>query len=68
MPRPSPPEIVGSLSSAADTGREAATAGVRRLVLTHLMPRIDEADAIAAAARYFAGPIAVARPGLVVDV
>jgi ribonuclease BN (tRNA processing enzyme) len=63
-----PPEIIGSLSSAVDTGREAATAGVQRLVLTHLMPRTDEADALAAAARSFAGPISVARPGLVVDV
>lgn len=62
-----PSEIVGSLSSAADVGREAATAGVQRLVLTHLMPKSDEADAVAVAARYFAGPIAVARPGLVVE-
>jgi ribonuclease BN (tRNA processing enzyme) len=62
-----PPEIVGSLSCAADVGQEAATAGVQRLVLTHLMPKTDEADAVAAAAQYFAGPIAVARPGLVVE-
>lgn len=63
-----PPDIIGALSSAADTGREAASAKVQRLVLTHLMPRTDEADAIAAAARYFDGPISVARPGLVVDI
>jgi ribonuclease BN (tRNA processing enzyme) len=63
-----PPDIIGALSSAADIGREAATAGVQRLVLTHLMPRTDEADAIAAAARSYAGPISVARPGLVVEV
>jgi ribonuclease BN (tRNA processing enzyme) len=63
-----PPENIGSLSSAADTGREAAAAQVQRLVLTHLMPRTDEADAVAAAARYFAGPISVAWPGLVVEV
>jgi len=62
-----PPEIVGSLSSAADVGREAATSGVERLVLTHLMPNTNEADAAAAAARYFASSIAVARPGLVVE-
>ena len=61
------PEIVGALSSAADVGREAARAGVQRLVLTHLMPRTDEAEAVAAAARSFTGPVAVARPGLVVD-
>jgi len=63
-----PPGIVGSLSSAADVGREAGTARVRRLVLTHLIPETDEADAIAAAAPYFAGPIAVAQPGLVVEI
>ncbi len=63
-----PDEIVGALSSAADVGREAATANVQRLLLTHLMPRTDEAGALAAAARSFAGPIAVARPGLSVPV
>jgi ribonuclease BN (tRNA processing enzyme) len=62
------PEVVGALSSAADVGREAASAGVRQLILTHLMPRTDEAEALAAAARAFAGPIEIARPGLVVDV
>jgi ribonuclease BN (tRNA processing enzyme) len=62
-----PPELVGSLSSAADVGREAATGGVQRLVLTHLVPKTNEADAVAAAARGFAGPIDVARPGLVVE-
>jgi ribonuclease BN (tRNA processing enzyme) len=61
------PEVVGSLSSAADVGREAAMAGVKRLILTHLIPKTNEADAVAAAARGFAGPIAVARPGLVVE-
>ena len=62
------PEIVGALSSAADVGGEAARAGVQRLVLTHLMPRTDEGEAIAAAARSFSGPVSVARPGLVFDV
>jgi ribonuclease BN (tRNA processing enzyme) len=59
-----PEEIVGALSSAADVGREAAAAGVGVLVLTHLMPRTDEAAAVTAAARFFAGPISVARPDL----
>jgi ribonuclease BN (tRNA processing enzyme) len=63
-----PAEIIGSLSSAADVGREAARSGVQRLVLTHLMPSTNEADAVAAAGRYFANGIAVARPGLVVEV
>lgn len=63
-----PPDIVGALSSAADVGREAAIGGVERLILAHLLPNTNEADAVAAAARFFAGPIAVARPGLVVEV
>jgi ribonuclease BN (tRNA processing enzyme) len=62
------PEIVGALSSAADVGHEAARARVKHLVLTHLMPRTDEVEAVAAAARSFTGPVSVARPGLVVDV
>jgi ribonuclease BN (tRNA processing enzyme) len=61
-------ELVGALSSAADVGRQAAAARAHRLMLTHLMPRTDEAEAIAAAAGSFTGPISVARPGVVVDV
>jgi len=63
-----PEEIVGALSSAIDVGREAAAARVGQLVLTHLMPKTPDADAVDAAAQYFDGPIAVARPGLVVEV
>jgi ribonuclease BN (tRNA processing enzyme) len=63
-----PPEILGSLSSAADVGREAAAAGVGGLLLTHLMPRTDPAQAVAAAARSFDGPVEVARQGLVRDI
>ena len=63
-----PAEIVGALSSAADVGREAAAAGVRQLVLTHLMPRTDGSDATRAAARAFTGPIGVARPGLRIEI
>jgi hypothetical protein len=32
------------------------------------MPPTDEAEALACAARSFAGPISVARPGLTIDV
>jgi ribonuclease BN (tRNA processing enzyme) len=63
-----PPDIVGALSSAADVGREAAAAGVKHLVLTHLMPKTDEPDALAEAARSYSGPVAVVRPGLVIEV
>jgi len=63
-----PPEIVGALSSAADVGREAAAADVRQLVLTHLMPRTVESEALGAAGRSFSGPIAVARAGLRISI
>jgi ribonuclease BN (tRNA processing enzyme) len=62
------PDVVGSLSSAADVGAQAAKAGVERLVLTHLMPRTDPDAAVAAAARHFNGPVSVAQPGLVLEV
>jgi ribonuclease BN (tRNA processing enzyme) len=61
-------EPVGALSSAIDVGREAGAARARRLVLTHLMPETQETEAVAAAAQFYNGPIAVARPGLVVEV
>ena len=63
-----PAEIAGSLSSAVDVGRAAAAAGVSRLILTHLMPRTDPAEAIAAARRSFAGPISAGQAGLSLDV
>ena len=59
-----PDEVVGSLSSARDAGRQAAEGKVRRLVLTHLTPGTDPVAAEAAARREFGGPIDVARPGL----
>lgn len=62
-----PGELVGALSSATDAGRQAAEARVHRLVLTHLMPATDPDASVAAARRSFAGPIDVARPGLVID-
>jgi ribonuclease BN (tRNA processing enzyme) len=62
-----PAELVGALSSGTDAGRQAAEAGVGRLVLTHLMPATVSDEAVAAARRSFAGPIDVARPGLAVD-
>jgi ribonuclease BN (tRNA processing enzyme) len=63
-----PDGVSGSLSSALDVGRQAAEAGVRRLVLTHLIPGTDASRAVEAAARHFTGPIDVARPGLSVAV
>jgi ribonuclease BN (tRNA processing enzyme) len=45
-------------------GELASTASVRRLVLTHLRPPIDETAAVSRAATRFPGPIEVARRGL----
>jgi len=63
-----PEEIVGALSSAIDVGREAAAAKVGRLVLTHLMPKTDDSDAVAAAAEHYLGLIDIAQPGFKVEI
>jgi len=59
-----PEDTRGQLSSALDTGTLAAEAGVSQLVLTHLLPGTDEHAAMRAASSKFPGPIAVAVPGL----
>lgn len=56
------------LSCAADAGRAATAAGVRRLVLAHLFPTTDPNQARAAASATYRGPVDVAVPGLVIDV
>ncbi|HST67498.1 MAG TPA: MBL fold metallo-hydrolase [Mycobacteriales bacterium] len=54
------------LNTAATVGGQAAAAGARRLVLTHLFPTTDPAGALAAARESYTGPVDVARPGLVI--
>jgi ribonuclease BN (tRNA processing enzyme) len=46
-----------------DAGLVAAHAGVSRLVLTHLPPRMTEDEALDRAGSTFSGPIEVATPG-----
>lgn len=58
----------GLLSTAGQRGDDARAAGVRMLVLTHLLPGQDPEAARERAAARFDGPIEVARPGLVVEV
>ncbi|MGH3345769.1 MAG: MBL fold metallo-hydrolase [Nocardioides sp.] len=58
----------GMLSTAGQRGDDAREAGVGALVLTHLIPGEDPAAARDRATARFAGPIEVARPGLVVEV
>jgi len=55
------------LSSARQAGADAAAAGARRLVLTHLMPGTDPEAAARAAGAAYPGPIDVATPGLAID-
>jgi ribonuclease BN (tRNA processing enzyme) len=59
-----PDDLLGSLSSAVDVGREAAQAAVDRLVLTHLLPGQNADRAIDGARTSFAGLTQVAQAGL----
>jgi ribonuclease BN (tRNA processing enzyme) len=61
-PREVPADSVRYLSSARQAGQTAARAGVARLMLTHLWPGTSPADAVAAAAEGYDGPITVAAP------
>ncbi|GAB3701209.1 MBL fold metallo-hydrolase [Mariniluteicoccus flavus] len=53
--------------SGRQAAEHAARAGVRRLVLTHVPPWHDPADAYAEGRPHFAGELLVASPGLVLD-
>jgi ribonuclease BN (tRNA processing enzyme) len=55
------------LSSATQTGRQATAAGVRHLLLTHLLPGTDPGAARAAAGDEYDGAVGVATAGLIVD-
>ncbi|MFF5052456.1 hypothetical protein ACFY1S_04635 [Micromonospora sp. NPDC000663] len=58
---------MGFLSSAAEVGRYASAARAGAVLLTHLWPGTDPEVAIAATWQAYAGPVTVARPGVVVD-
>jgi ribonuclease BN (tRNA processing enzyme) len=62
-----PAKHAGQLSCAAQAGRDAAQAGAGRLLLTHLWPGTDPAAARQAAAISYDGDIAVAHPGIRID-
>lgn len=55
-------------TDAWQAGAQAAAAGVRRLLLAHLMPGEDAAAALAAARTTYGGPVDVAVPDLVLEV
>lgn len=58
-----PEDERGTLFTAREAGRLATEAGVRRLVLAHVMPETDVMAALQAASAGFAGPIEVASIG-----
>jgi ribonuclease BN (tRNA processing enzyme) len=62
-----PEDLQRHLSSARQQGRQAAAAGARRLLLTHLMPGTGAAAARAAAQREFDGEVGVADAGLILS-
>ncbi|TPI41128.1 MBL fold metallo-hydrolase [Mesorhizobium sp. B3-1-9] len=63
--------LFASHSLAEEAGHIASDAGVKRLVLNHLIPADDpaigEADWVAAARKSWAGDLTIARDGLVVE-
>ena len=63
-----PGEEGPTLSTALDSGRQAAAAHVGRLVLTHLLPGTDRGRSLGAARAAYLGPIRVARPGLTLTI
>ena len=66
-PEQVPADAAQFLSSARQAGADAALAGARRLLLTHLWPGSDAEAAVRAAREAYRGPIDVARPGQVID-
>jgi len=55
--------VEGVHCTAAQTGRGARAAGVRRLLITHLLPGSDPGDFRAEAAETYGAPVQVAEPG-----
>jgi ribonuclease BN (tRNA processing enzyme) len=62
-----PKDSMRYLTSARQAGKQAWDAGVRHLLLTHLLPGTSGVAAQAAAAAAYDGPIGVATSGLVLD-
>lgn len=54
--------------SGAEAAQAATDAHVDRLVLTHLLQWVDQAEVLAEARAHFDGPIDLARPGLALEV
>jgi ribonuclease BN (tRNA processing enzyme) len=67
VPRPAPAGRPRLVLSAAEAGEIAASAGARRLLLTHFWPDSDRELAVAEARRSFAGEIYQADEGAVIE-
>jgi ribonuclease BN (tRNA processing enzyme) len=62
-----PDDVRRHLCTARDAARQARAADISRLVLTHLLPRTDAEAAESVARTEYEGDLAIAAPGLVVD-
>lgn len=62
-----PADLAACMSSARTAGEISARTGVKHLVLVHLSPGTEPADALQSARRFYVGPITVARPGVIID-
>lgn len=61
------PNPAGHHLTGHEAGEHAAAAGVKQLMLTHILPWIDPTVQHAAARSAFSGPIGLARPGAVIE-
>lgn len=62
---PGPPNLHLTAAQAAE---QATTAGARRLLLTHLVPWVDQALLQSEARAGFTGPVELAQPGLALSI
>ena len=63
-----PHDVSAHLSTARVAGRQAAAAGVRRLLLTHMWPGSDRSAFLAAAGAEYHGELRIAAPGLEAEI
>jgi arylsulfatase len=61
-------KIPGMHICGQDAGMIAAAAGVKKLIVTHIPPWADKDATLAAAARYYDGPIELGVPGMQIDI
>lgn len=61
------PNPAGHHLTGREAGEHAAAAGVRQLMVTHILPWTDPEVTMAAARSAFDGPVGLARPGAVVE-